>query len=184
VDAPGPTALAALTLAREAVERYVHARVVSDPPADLPPGLRRPSGAFVTLRAGGRLRGCIGTLAPSQADLAREIVACAIAAATADPRFPPVRVEELATLTYEVDVVQPLEAAAGQADLDPRVYGVLVEGGDRRGVLLPDLEGVDTAAQQVAIARQKAGLAAEAPVRLYRFRAHRFREEEPAPPTL
>ena len=169
---------AALALAREAVEHYVRTALVAEPPGHLPPDLRRPAGVFVTLRVGGRLRGCVGTLAPGRADIAREIVACAIAAASTDPRFSPVRPHELADLAYEVNVVEPLETVGGLADLDPRTYGVLVEGEGRRGVLLPDLDGIDTAERQVEIARAKAGLPAGTTLQLYRFRVRRFREPD------
>ncbi len=177
-ESRGATGRAALTLAREAVEHYVRTARVADPPAGLPRDLRQPAGVFVTLRIGRRLRGCVGTLAPARADVAREIVACAIAAASTDPRFPPVRPHELTDLAYEVDVVEPLEAVSSLADLDPRTYGVLVEGDGRRGVLLPDLDGVDTAERQVEIARAKAGLPSVTAVRLYRFRVRRFREPD------
>jgi AmmeMemoRadiSam system protein A len=172
-DDAGPAALA---LARETVERYVRTGLVGEPPDGLAAALREPSGAFVTLRLRGRLRGCVGTLAPSRADVAREIIASAVSAASADPRFAPVRPDELQALDYEVDIVGPMEAVAGLDDLDPRRYGVLVEADGRRGVLLPDLGGVETAVQQVEIARAKAGLAPGAAVRLYRFTVRRYRE--------
>jgi AmmeMemoRadiSam system protein A len=171
-----PTGRAALTLARDAVEGYVRHGVVADPPSGLPPELGQPSGVFVTLRTGGRLRGCVGTLATTRVDIAHEIVASAIAAATADPRFPSVGPAELGALDYEVDIVEPIEAAKDLTDLDPQVYGVVVEGEEQGGVLLPALAGVETAAQQVDIARSKAGLAAAATIQLYRFRVRRFRE--------
>jgi AmmeMemoRadiSam system protein A len=173
LDAAGRAALA---LAREAAERYVRRGVVADPPPGLPPEFRQPSGVFVTLRTEGRLRGCVGTLAPTRVDIAHEIVACAIAAATADPRFPSVGSAELGELEYEVDIVEPIEAVKDLTDLHPRVYGVVVEGEGQRGVLLPDLAGVETAAQQVDIARSKAGLGTGASVEIYRFRVRRFRE--------
>ncbi len=173
-DATGGTALA---LAREAVERYVATGVLAAPPPDLPPDLLQRSGVFVTLRAHGRLRGCIGTLAPSCPTIAHEIIACAVAAATRDPRFPPVRGGELAGLAYEVDIVGAIEAVTSPADLDPKRYGVLAEARGRRGVLLPDLEGVEDAAHQVDIARAKAGLGENEPVALYRFQVRRFVEE-------
>jgi MEMO1 family protein len=178
LDEPGRVALA---LAREAVERYVRTGLVTERPPDVPGVLGRPSGVFVSLRVAGRLRGCVGTLAPARPDAAREIVACAIAAASTDPRFPPVRPDELAQLRYEVDVVGVVEDVADPADLDPKIFGVLVEGEGRRGVLLPDLEGVDSVDRQIAIARSKAGLAAGAAVRLSRFRVHRFVEPLAAP---
>jgi AmmeMemoRadiSam system protein A len=170
------TRRAALALARAAVERFVLEGRRAEPPPDVPPELREPRGVFVTLRTSGRLRGCIGTLAPACAAVAQEIIACGIAAAARDPRFPPVRAEELAALEYEVDIITDLEPVAGVADLDPGTYGVVVEAAGRRGVLLPDLEGVHDAPHQVRVARAKAGLPPEAPVSLYRFRVRRFRE--------
>ena len=175
VAAPPPAddiGRAALALARAAVERYVRTGLVGEPPDPL----GGPGGAFVTLRLGGRLRGCVGTLAPTRPDIAREIVASAIAAASTDPRFSPVRADELAALDYEVDVVGAVETVEGLDDLDPRRYGVLVEADGRRGVLLPDLVGVETAAQQVDIARGKAGLAPGVAARLSRFTVRRYRE--------
>jgi len=170
-------ARAALALAREAVERYVLAGLVATPPPSVPPALGEARGVFVTLRVHGRLRGCIGTLAPSRPDVAHEIVACGIAAAVRDPRFPPVRPDELADLEYEVDILDDLERAGGVADLDPRVYGVVVDGAaGQRGVLLPGIDGVDDAAHQVRIACEKAGLAPDAPVALSRFVVRRFRD--------
>lgn len=173
-------ARAALALARDAVERWVRTGILAEPPPDLSPGLREKNPAFVSLRVGPRLRGCIGTLVPTRVSLAHEIIACAVSAATRDPRFPPVRPDELPHLAYEVDVVGPLEIVRGIADLDPKTYGVVAESGGRRGVLLPDLEGVDTAEQQVAIARDKAGLPADAPLTLYRFEVRRYAEPAPS----
>ena len=169
---------AALALARATVERYVRSGVVGEPPDGLAVALGEPGGAFVTLRVRGRLRGCIGTLAASKPDIAREIVAAAISAASADPRFAPVGPDELAALDYEVDIVDALEAVGGLADLDPRRYGVLVEADGRRGVLLPDLGGVETAVEQVAIAREKAGLGPGVAVQLHRFTVRRYREPQ------
>jgi AmmeMemoRadiSam system protein A len=171
-----PTGLAALGLARETVERYVLDGVLVEPPPELPPALRGAGGAFVSLHAAGRLRGCIGTLAPTRADLAHEIIAAALAAATHDPRFMPVGPPELPLLRYEVDLVEPPEPATGLAELDPRRYGLVVAGTGRRGVLLPDIAGIDTPEQQLAVALHKAGLPDDARVALYRFRVRRFVE--------
>ena len=166
-----------LELARQAVERYVRAREVIAPPGELPPGLTLRKGAFVTLRIKRELRGCIGTLSPTRANLAEEIIANAISAATADPRFPPLGADELPDLNYEVDIMSPLEPISGEADMDPEQYGVVVQAGWRRGVLLPAIEGVTTADRQLAIARQKAGIAPDQEVRLFRFSVTRFRED-------
>lgn len=130
------------------------------------------AGVFVTLRnADGSLRGCIGSIAPAEPDVFAETARSAVLAATRDPRFPPVRPEELASLSIEVSVLAPDEPVEGLGDLDPKRYGVIVRDRlGRRGLLLPDIEGVDDPSTQVAIARQKAGISANEPVLLSRFR--------------
>jgi AmmeMemoRadiSam system protein A len=133
---------------------------------------------FVTLRKGKELRGCIGTLEPRWPTVAQEIILNAIAAATEDPRFPPVEEEELAQLLYEIDMLAPLESITDESELDPQRYGVAVEGLGRRGVLLPAIDGISSPSEQVAIAKRKAGLAPDCSVRLYRFEVQRFREDE------
>ena len=120
------------------------------------------------------MRGCIGTVEPAYADLAHEIINNAIAAATRDPRFEPVQECELGHLTYSVDVLSPPERIDGPDALDPRRYGVIVQSGRRRGLLLPDLPGVDSVEEQVAIARGKAGILPDEPVDLYRFQVERY----------
>jgi len=92
-----------------------------------------------------------------------------VSAATRDPRFPPVRPGELPSLVYKVDVLSPAEKIDSESQLDVKKYGVIVENGSRRGLLLPDLEGVDTVEQQIAIAKQKANIAPQESVQLYRF---------------
>jgi AmmeMemoRadiSam system protein A len=166
----------ALALARRSVEEYVTAGVLAEPPPELPPTLHERAGAFVSLRTDGQLRGCVGTLDATQASLAHEIMASAIGAATRDPRFFPVTIVELPLLIYEVDVVGHLETVRATSDLDPRLYGIVVEAEGRRGVLLPDLVGVDDAQHQLAIARAKAGLGPDVPVELCRFRVRRHVE--------
>jgi AmmeMemoRadiSam system protein A len=173
----------ALRLARQAVERQIwlgRLLELAGSADALPPPLAEPGAAFVTLRLDGRLRGCIGTFAPSRPTLAHEIIAVAILAATRDPRFPPVVPAELPRLRYEVSIVGALEPAASLEDLDPAAYGVVVEGERGRAGLLPGLDTIDTPDRQVAVARAKAGLEADAPVRLYRFRTRHF-VERPAP---
>ena len=165
-----------LSLARRAVGHYVRAGTLLQPPTPLRGEFRTPSPAFVSITVGEALRGCIGTLVATKPTLAEEIIANAVAAAVSDPRFPPVTLAELPTLAYEVDLVSPLKAVAGEAELDPDRYGVVVESGRRRGVLLPAIEGVTSVAQQVAIARAKAEIAPGEPVTLYRFTVLRFRE--------
>ncbi len=166
-----------LALARRAVEQYVRTGEVPPAPLHPPAALSEPGPAFVTLRVAKSLRGCIGTLAATKPTLAEETIANAVAAAVSDPRFPPVTPDELPLLSYEVDIVGPLAPVAGADELDPDRYGVVVESGGRRGVLLPAIEGVTSTEQQVAIARIKAGIAPDEPVTLYRFTVLRFREE-------
>ncbi len=166
-------------LARHAVETYVLERRFYEPdPESLSLLLRQPSACFVCLKTFDReLRGCIGTINPARNTLAEEIVVNAVSAATRDPRFLPVSAEELLCLRYSVDVLGEPEPARLE-DLDPSAFGVIVEDetGARRGLLLPDIKGVETAGQQVQIAARKAGIAPHQPHRLYRFRVRRFAE--------
>ncbi len=157
-------------LAWQSVEAYVRHRRVIAVPGGLPRELTdRRAGAFVSIHKQGRLRGCIGTIAPVRDSLAEEIIANAVSAAARDPRFDPIRPEELRWLEISVDVLGEAEDIASEAELDVKRYGVIVSRGRRRGLLLPDLDGVDTVAQQVAIARRKAGIGPEEPVALQRF---------------
>lgn len=133
---------------------------------------------FVSLHhADGSLRGCIGTLSPSHSDLAQEIQANAIAAGTRDPRFPSVTEEELAGLKFDVSVLDPPETIADATALDPATFGVIVSSAGRRGVLLPGLEGINTVAQQLKIARHKAGIGKSEPVQLSRFKVEWHHED-------
>ncbi len=140
----------------------------------LPEGLpeemtKQAAGAFVSLHIRGQLRGCIGTTAPTTASVAWEIVGNAVSAGLRDPRFPPVRESELDCLEYSVDVLGVPEDIDSPADLDVRRYGVIVSRGSRRGLLLPDLDGVDTVEEQIDIARRKGGISAREPYTLQRF---------------
>ena len=165
-------------LAREAVETFVRSGKILAPPRSAESLLSATAPCFVSLKTlNGELRGCIGTIEPARDTLAEEIVANAISAATTDPRFEPVRPEELSNLHYSVDVLFPPEETVMEK-LDPSVFGVIVEdeSGDRRGLLLPDIPGIDNSEQQVSIAARKAGIQRGEPVRLYRFKVERFRE--------
>ena len=162
-------------LAREAVEAWMRHR--HSVPADIDPALDLPqrAGAFVSIKtAEGLLRGCMGTIHPSQESLAQEVTRNAIDAATADPRFHPLASDELDGLGYSVDILGPPERVDGAEALDHRRYGVIVQNGHRRGLLLPDLEGVDSVEEQVAVARTKAAILPEEPVQLYRFEVQRL----------
>jgi len=162
-------------LARDTIEKFVRDGEVLPTPKDLPTELAGRAGAFVSIKKKGQLRGCIGTIEPGQENLAAEIIRNAISAATQDPRFPPITPEELEDLSVSVDVLGEPEPVSGPEGLDPHKYGVIVERGWQRGLLLPALEGVDTVEQQVDIARQKAGIVSGQPVQLYRFTVTRYK---------
>jgi AmmeMemoRadiSam system protein A len=165
-----------LNLAKEAVETYVReGRVIS--PKNIPEELKRRAGAFVTIKKYGELRGCIGTIGPTRENLAYEIINNAISSATEDPRFPPVMEDELSELSYSVDILNPPEKITDISLLDPKRYGVIVEGGWQRGLLLPDLEGVDTVEEQLRIASLKAGLTIDEIENIYRFTVTRYGEK-------
>lgn len=161
-----------VSLARRTIETYVRERRVIDPetPSDL---LGTRAGAFVSLHRERDLRGCIGTTGPTAATLAEEVIHNAIQAATADPRFPALTPSELGDLEISVDVLHEPEPCTFE-DLDPSCYGVIVSADWRRGLLLPDLEGVDTPEQQVSIAKRKAGISPVEQVHLERFRVDRY----------
>jgi MEMO1 family protein len=162
-------------LAKDTVELYIREhKALPLRDEDLTPEMRDRSGVFVCLKVRGMLRGCIGTFQPVEKDVAAEIVRNAVSAATCDPRFSCVRAEELPDLEYSVDVLSDPEQVNSTADLDPKRYGVIVKAGSRRGLLLPDLEGVDTVEEQVGIAMQKAGIQPGTPVTLYRFEVKRY----------
>ncbi|HEX8632660.1 MAG TPA: AmmeMemoRadiSam system protein A [Pyrinomonadaceae bacterium] len=166
-------------LARRAVETFVRERrVLEVPNLPLYSLLAQRAACFVSLKTEeGDLRGCIGTVEPTKATLAEELIHNAISAATRDPRFLPVALSELSHLRYSVDVLSPPEPAQFE-ELDPKIYGLIVEDerGGRRGLLLPDLEGVETAEQQFQITARKAGISPRAEVKLYRFRVRRYGE--------
>jgi len=162
-----------VNLAKEAVESYVcHGKVLR--PTELTAEMKGKAGVFVSIKKRGELRGCIGTFASTRANIAEEIVANAICSATQDPRFVPVEASELDDLEYSVDVLTEPEPVKSVAQLDPKKYGVIVECGFGRGLLLPDREGVDSVEEQIRICRAKAGISAEEPIKLYRFSVKRF----------
>lgn len=162
-------------LAREAVEAYVRDGHILPPPGALTPEMKERAGVFVSLHRQGELRGCIGTFEPQEHNVAMEIITNAISSATRDPRFPPVAADELPYLDYSVDVLTRPEPVDDVSQLDPKRYGVIVERGWRKGLLLPDLEGVDSAAYQIDICRQKAGIGPDEPVKLFRFEVKRYK---------
>lgn len=168
-----------VTLARQAIDEYIRrGHHIAMPESEPLRGeLNERAGAFVSIhKENGELRGCVGTFMPVRANLAEEVIENAIASATRDPRFYPIQEWELADLDISVDVLSEPEPIQSARELDPDVYGVIVtdQKGQRRGLLLPMLEQVKSAEQQVAIARQKAFIGADEPIHLSRFRVRRF----------
>jgi AmmeMemoRadiSam system protein B/AmmeMemoRadiSam system protein A len=161
-------------LARETVESFI-ARGEIPHPKNIPPEMKGKAGVFVSLHKGNELRGCIGTIEPDEDNIAQEIIRNAVHSATRDPRFNPVTADELPQLEYSVDILTEPEPVNSEKELDPHKYGAIVEAGWRRGLLLPDLEGVDTVKRQLEICRMKAGIGHEEPVKLYRFEVKRYK---------
>ncbi|MBC8249087.1 MAG: AmmeMemoRadiSam system protein A [Anaerolineales bacterium] len=171
-----PTSHPLVQLAKDTIENYVCHGEAIQPPRELTPEMEKRAGAFVSIHKHGMLRGCIGTIEPTEFNVAQEVIQNAISAATRDPRFPPIMPEELADLDIKVDVLGEPELVDGLEELDPRRYGVIVKSARdrRRGLLLPDLEGVDTVEYQVDIARRKAGIRPDEAIELYRFEVVRY----------
>jgi AmmeMemoRadiSam system protein A len=161
-------------LAKQAIREYLDTGTVIPAAAVLQGAFPQPSGVFVSLKKNGQLRGCVGTYQPTQPTVADEVIANAIASATRDPRFRPLRLMELNQIECSVDVLtRPVPAAYG--DLDPQRFGVLVVQGSKRGLLLPALEGIQTAEQQIRTAKEKAGIMTDSEYVLYRFDVQRYR---------
>lgn len=163
-------------LARQSLEAYVKRRERFHRPDGLPADLTgERAGVFVSLKKHGQLRGCIGTIEPLEASVADEIIKNAVSAGVGDPRFDPVRPDELQELVYSVDVLGRPETIQSMEQLDVVRYGVIVSKGRRRGLLLPNLEGVDTPEEQVAIALRKAGIDPEESYAMERFEVVRHK---------
>jgi AmmeMemoRadiSam system protein A len=162
-------------LAKKSVEKYIREGRVESPLDTPSPDMIEKAGVFVCLKKNGQLRGCIGTFMPSCENVGAETIMNAISAATKDPRFHPVEESELQELDYSVDVLSPPEKISDTKELDPRQYGVIVVSGHRRGLLLPDLEGVDTVEEQLRIAKMKADILPHEEVEIFRFEVKRFR---------
>jgi AmmeMemoRadiSam system protein A len=162
-------------LAKETVETYVKSGKRLTTPKNLTPEMKQQAGVFVSIHKLGDLRGCIGTFEPQQKTVAEEVITNAISSATQDPRFNPIEENELKDLDYSVDVLTSPEPVENKSQLDPKKYGVIVQAGWRRGLLLPDLEGVDSVDYQIDICRQKGGIGPDEPVQLYRFEVKRYK---------
>jgi AmmeMemoRadiSam system protein A len=162
-------------LAKETVDKYIRDGKRLPLPRELTPEMKERAGVFVSIHKKGALRGCIGTFEPQEPNVAGEIITNAISSATRDPRFNAITPDELEDLDYSVDVLAEPEPVDDISRLDPKRYGIIVEAGWRRGLLLPDLEGVDTAEYQIDICRQKGGIGPDEPVQLYRFEVKRYK---------
>jgi AmmeMemoRadiSam system protein A len=163
-----------VALAKKTVESFVREGKVIQV-QEFAPEMTGRAGVFVSIHKSGELRGCIGTFEPQKKNVAEEVIANAISSATRDPRFLPIRPSELEDLEYSVDVLTTPHPITSKDQLDPKRFGVIVECGLRKGLLLPDLEGVDTVEYQIDICRQKAGILPDEPVRLYRFEVRRYK---------
>ncbi|MBI3928905.1 MAG: AmmeMemoRadiSam system protein A [Armatimonadetes bacterium] len=161
-----------LRLARCTVEAHVLGQPLAE--VDVPGVLKGRAGSFVTLKKSGELRGCIGTLSPTCKSLAAELVRNAIGACSRDPRFPPVRPDELPLLSYSVYVLAAPEPIRGVDELDPARYGVVVRCGGRAGVLLPGIPDITCARRQLELVLRKAGIRAQELYELLRFEVEKY----------
>ncbi len=162
-------------LAKKTIETYVKEGTVIPLPSPLSPEMIQKAAVFVSLKKHGELRGCIGTYLPASESLAAEIIANAISAATKDPRFSAVKEDELNDISYSVDVLSTPEKISDISELNPKKYGIIIVSGFRRGLLLPDLEGVDTIEEQIRITKMKAGILPHEKVEIYRFEVKRYK---------
>lgn len=164
-----------VALVKKAVELYIREGKVVTDTGELSAEMLEQAGVFVCLKKKGQLRGCIGTIQPVTACAAQEAIRNAISSATEDPRFLPVVEHELDDLDYSVDVLCPPQKIKDLSELDVKRYGVIVMKGARKGLLLPDIEGVDTVEQQLRIAMLKAGIIpGEEDVEIHRFEVKRY----------
>ena len=167
-----------IALAHRAINTFLNTGQTLSAPAPLPEYMTEPAAVFVSLyTADKRLRGCRGTITPTEPTLAEAVIRSAIASAVDDPRFPPLTASELPGLRLKIDVLSPLEPTKDVASLDEKKYGVMIQARNRRAVLLPDIAAVSSVAQQLKLVRQKAGLSPDEPADLYRFTVTRYEED-------
>lgn len=165
-----------VNLARKTIETYIKDNIKIEVPENTPKELlNNKAGVFVSIHKLGTLRGCIGTFLPTTDSIATEIINNAISASTEDPRFRPITEDELKYLEINVDVLSTPQPIESQNQLDPKKYGVIVTSGYKKGLLLPDLEGVDTIEEQIAIAKNKAGILKDEEISLERFTVTRHK---------
>ncbi len=167
-----------IKLAKDTIRSYVIKGVILSPPAiNLPKELAGKRGVFVSIKKKGQLRGCIGTIEPTKNSVAEEIIHNAISASTKDPRFPSITSDELDDLTITVDLLSSLEKVTDLNQLDPKKYGIVASSKHKKGLLLPELEGIDTVEKQIRIAKNKGGIKPHEKLSIERFKVTRFKEE-------
>lgn len=164
-----------VSLARETIEKYIKENKRVKPPQNKE-GFDKKAGTFVSIKKDGQLRGCIGTIEPTRENLGQEIIENAISASTRDPRFNPITEDELSDIDISVDILGPKEKIEDVSKLDPKKYGVIVKRNSRVGLLLPNLEGVDTVDKQLDIACKKAGIYPDEEYEIKRFKVERYEE--------
>lgn len=164
-----------VALAYQAIETYLKTGRPLAPPMPLPDDMVKPAAVFVSLHlADDRLRGCRGTITPTQPNLAEAIIHTAIASAIDDPRFSPMTASELPGLKVKVDVLSPMERVVDIGHLDEKIYGVFIQSGYRRALLLPDIAAVDSVSRQLELVWRKAGLSPHEPAELFCFTVARY----------
>ena len=179
-------------LARESIENYLSDRKMIESPNNLPDDLiKNRAGVFVTLHKQHKripkekltetkedLRGCIGTIYPTKKNIAEEIISNAISAAFRDDRFPPLTKNEFNNIVISIEILSEPEPVQGVSSLNPKKYGVIAKSAkdNRTGLLLPNIEGINSPEYQVALAKQKAAISPTEPVFLYRFETEKYLE--------
>ncbi len=164
-----------ISLATNSIRHYLVSGFPLLCPEPLGDEFKQRKGVFVSLKRNGQLRGCIGSLRPQHENLADEIIHNALKAATQDPRFDSISLQELPEIAVSIDVLSPLEKIDDPALLDCREYGLSVHHQDKQGVLLPNLDGIDTVQDQLRVCLKKAGIDAAAPYEMHRFQVQRYR---------
>ena len=166
-----------LQTARQAIQQYLDGDSLNVPAME--DALNQSRGVFVTLWEGQRkLRGCMGRTEGITPSLTQEVAECAILAATRDPRFQPLtQATQLQELSIELSLLMPLEPIVNESALDPQRYGVVVSAGKRRGLLLPNVDGIDTVREQLHVACQKGKIDPDEPYALSRFEVLKISDE-------
>lgn len=165
-------------LARLTIENYIKENKLPKPPATLLGVDLIKAGVFVSIKTfDNNLRGCIGTIFPTRVTIQEEIINNAVAASTRDPRFDAIQRYELNNLKISVDVLHPPEPINSIVELDPEIFGIIIQNSKgNQALLLPNLDGVDTVEGQIMICRQKAGIMPTEPINIHKFKVERYSE--------